>query len=76
MLTWFSGFSDAYVEFATPYRVSPPPGVCHGCWRTGDQRQKARFDECYFGKDNECTRSITPEMVIAKIDQLIQQEAL
>ena len=71
-----SGFTDAYVEFATPYRVSPPPGVCHGCWGYCDQREKARFDECYFGKDNECTRSITPEMVIAKIDQLIRQEAL
>lgn len=71
-----SGFTDAYVEFPTPYRVSPPPGVCHGCWGYCDQREKERFDNCYFGKDNECTRSITPEMVIAKIDQLIQQEAL
>ena len=71
-----SGFTDAYVEFATPYRVEPPAGVCRGCWRNADQRLRQRFDNCFFDLDNECTRSITPDMVIEKIDQLIQQEAL
>lgn len=71
-----SGFTDSYVEFDTPYRVSPPPGICHGCWRDGDQRQRKRFDECFYEKSNECTRSITPEMVISVIDKLIQEGAL
>jgi autotransporter strand-loop-strand O-heptosyltransferase len=42
-----SGFTDAYVEFETPYRVSPPVGKCHGCWKDSDQRQGSRFDHCY-----------------------------
>jgi len=71
-----SGFTDPYVEFDTPYRVSPPPGICHGCWKDSDQRQRKRFDECFYEKSNECTRSITPEMVISVIDKLIQEEAL
>lgn len=71
-----SGFTDSYVEFPTAYRVSPPDGVCHGCWKIGDQRLRERFDNCYFGKNNECTRSITADMVIAKIDQLIKAEGL
>ncbi len=69
-----SGLTDSYVEFATPYRVSPPPGVCHGCWRDGNLRDRKRFDSCYRDKDNECTRSITPDMVIEQINKIIGGE--
>ena len=65
-----SGFTDPYVEFETPYRVSPPPGVCHGCWGTCDQR-KPEFKTCFHGKGNECTERITPEMVIEACERAI-----
>ncbi len=68
-----SGFTDVvrpnektmrYPEFDTPYRVSPPSGSCRNCWMNCDQRENMRFDECYYEKRNECTRSISPEMVL------------
>lgn len=65
-----SGFTDSYVEFDTPYRVSPPPGVCHGCWGTCDHR-KERFETCFHDIGNECTTSITPDMVMAACERVI-----
>lgn len=76
-----SGFTDVvrpdaenqrYPEFDTPYRVSPPDGVCRNCWMDCDQREKARFDECYHRKNNECTRTITPEMVIEMCEKALE----
>lgn len=75
-----AGFTDVvrpeapflrYPEFDTPYRVSPPPGVCRNCWMDCDQRERKRFDECYRYKNNECTRSITPEMVLEACDRAL-----
>ena len=70
-----SGFTDPYVEFETPYRVSPPPGVCHGCWGTCDQR-KPEFETCFRGKDNECTKRITPGMVLEACERAIADHGI
>ena len=70
-----SGFTDPYVEFETPYRVSPPPGVCHGCWGTCDHR-KPGFDICFHGIDNECTKSITPDMVLEACERAIADHGI
>ena len=70
-----SGFTDSYVEFDTPYRVSPPPGVCHGCWGTRDHRN-SDFDVCVAGRENECTKSITPYMVLAACDRAIADHGI
>ena len=70
-----SGFTDTYVEFDTPYRVSPPAGKCHGCWGTCDHREP-EFERCFHGKDNECTRSITPDMVLAACDRAIADHGI
>lgn len=70
-----SGFTDPYVEFETPYRVSPPPGVCHGCWGYCDQR-KPQFRTCFFGRNNECTAKITPDMVMEACERAIADNGI
>lgn len=70
-----SGFTDPYVEFETPYRVSPPPGVCHGCWGTLDHRG-SDFDKCIRGLDNECTKRITPDMILEACDRAIADHGI
>lgn len=72
-----SGFSYDYTEFDTPYRVQNK-NVCTGCW-----------NDNYFDRGNwmwcpktekkeifECTKSITPQMVIETIDRLIEDNNL
>ena len=72
-----SGFSYDYTEFATQYRVQNK-NVCIGCW-----------NDNYFDRGNwmwcpksekkeifECTKSITPQMVIETIDRLIKDNNL
>jgi len=76
-VTLISGFSHDYTEFETPYRVQNK-NVCNGCW-----------NDNYFDRGNwmwcpkpdkkemfECTKSITPQMVIEKIDSLIKDHNL
>lgn len=69
-----SGFSMPFSEFFTPYRVINY-NVCHGCY--SDTRYKLNpqeYDWCPKHKGTshhfECTRGITPEMVIEKIKQI------
>lgn len=72
-----SGFSYDYTEFDTPYRVQNK-NVCNGCW-----------NDSYFDRGNwmwcpktdkkevfECTKTITPQMVIETIDRLIKDNNL
>ena len=70
-----SGFTDPMNEFATPYRVHNPT-VCHGCWND----MRCDFDHfdffwCPRKKENrdkfECTKMITPKMVIGKIREAL-----
>jgi len=70
-----SGFSHTFSEFQTPYRVINK-NVCHGCFN--DNRfefDRGDWEWCpvYKGTDKhfECTKEITPEMVIEQINKLI-----
>ena len=69
-----SGFTDPVNEFETPYRVQNAT-VCHGCWN--DMRcdfNHFDFLWCPRKKDAkdkfECTKAITPKMVIDRIRQI------
>ncbi len=71
-----SGFSLPYSEFYTPYRVINTE-VCHGCWN--DMRypyQPYLYTKCplHQGTDRqfECSKAITGEMVLEKIEELIR----
>lgn len=66
-----SGFSLPHSEFYTPYRVINY-NVCHGCYSdTRYTLNPQEYDWCPKHKGTprhfECTRGITPEMVIEKI---------
>jgi len=66
-----SGFSKPFAEFNTPYRVINE-NVCNGCWNNPN----VSFDRgdwmwCPEGKNFECTKEITAEMVIEKINTLL-----
>lgn len=72
-----SGFSHPYTEFKTPYRVQNH-SVCTGCWND-EMFDKSDWKWC--PKPNkkelfECTKSITPEMVIKVINRLIKDKGL
>ncbi len=71
-----SGFSLPYSEFYTPYRVINTE-VCHGCWN--DMRypyQPYLYTKCplHQGTDRqfECSKAITGEMVLEKVEELIR----
>jgi autotransporter strand-loop-strand O-heptosyltransferase len=71
-----SGFSDPISEFYTPYRIINR-NVCNSCWNDTDFRfPDNKFVWCPKNYDNnkifECTKSITPEIVISNINQLIK----
>jgi len=67
-----SGFSDPYTEFISDnYRISPPPGICHGCFNDSKLVFDRSWDWCPRNKDYECSRLITPEVVKTKIQLLI-----
>jgi len=70
-----SGFTKSFNEFFTPYRVINE-SVCNGCWND----VKYKFDggdwnwcPVYKNTKNqfECTKKITSEMVIEKINSII-----
>ena len=67
-----SGFSDPFAEFISDnYRLSPPPGICHGCFNDKNLKFERSWDWCPRNKNYECSRTITPEMVKEKINLLI-----
>jgi len=66
-----SGFSKAFAEFYTPYRVINE-NVCNGCWNdTSLTFDKGDWNWCPRKKNFECSSKITPEMVIDKISTLL-----
>lgn len=72
-----SGFSYDYTEFETPYRVQNK-NVCNGCW---NDNYFDRGDWMWCPKTEkkevfECTKQITPQMVIETIDRLIKDNNL
>jgi autotransporter strand-loop-strand O-heptosyltransferase len=67
-----SGFSDPFTEFTSDnYRLTPPPGICHGCFNDSKLTFDRGWDWCPRNKDYECTKLITPEMVKEKINLLM-----
>jgi autotransporter strand-loop-strand O-heptosyltransferase len=66
-----SGFSKAFAEFETPYRIINE-SVCNGCWNDPSLKfDKADWMWCPRNKNFECSSKITPEMVIKKINTLL-----
>jgi autotransporter strand-loop-strand O-heptosyltransferase len=74
-----SGFSDPKCEFSTKnYRVINR-NVCHGCFNDPSHKfDRGDWDWCPRLKETErrfeCTSSITPEMVIESVSNLIENE--
>lgn len=66
-----SGFSKPFAEFDTAYRIINEK-VCNGCWNNLNHTfDKGSWMWCPENKDFECTKSITAEMVIEKINTLL-----
>ena len=67
------GISLPHSEFDTPYRVQNRQ-VCHGCYN--DLRVDWREDKCPYHngteREYECSKKITPQMVIRTIERLWQ----
>lgn len=70
-----SGITMPYSEFDTPYRIQNRQ-VCHGCYN--DLRVDWREDKCPYHKgterEYECSKMITPQMVIGTIERLIRDK--
>ena len=60
--------SERY-HFKNPYIIQNK-NVCHACWDNHDMVASDWY-WCPENKDFECTRQITPEMVIEKIDLIL-----
>jgi len=66
-----SGFSKSFAEFYTPYRVINE-NVCNGCWNDPKETfDKGNWNWCPRNKNFECSKSISSEMVIEKINTLL-----
>jgi len=64
-----SGFSKAFAEFDTPYRVINED-VCNGCWNDPNHHfDPNKWMWCPRDKKFECTKKIDFEAVKKKIDQ-------
>jgi len=68
-----SGYTKPYTEYENPYRVVNT-SVCYGCWNdlTVTPHNKMGWDYCPHNKNYECSKEISSEMVIGKINQLIE----
>jgi len=72
-----SGFTNPTTEFSSDYRVFND-SVCNSCWNDTSITDilKKQWAYCPRNKDFECSKEISPQMVIQKIDLLINQEKL
>lgn len=66
-----SGFSEPWCEYDNEYRVTAPEGVCQGCFNDTSVKFDRGWDWCGHKKDYCCTKAITPEMVINKVNEII-----
>ncbi len=71
-----SGFSEAYSEFKDCERISSPKNKCSGCFNR-TQLDAGDWEWCPDHKGTsrifECTKSITPDIVIAAIDRQLEK---
>jgi autotransporter strand-loop-strand O-heptosyltransferase len=66
-----SGFTKAYNEFNTPYRVINE-NVCNGCWNDKDIKfDRSNWLWCPRNKDFECSKQISTESVLEQVKKLI-----
>jgi hypothetical protein len=65
-----SGFSEPWCEYINPFRIYSPNG-CGGCFNDTSVKFDRGWDWCGRKKDFICTKEITPEMVIEKIEDVI-----
>jgi autotransporter strand-loop-strand O-heptosyltransferase len=70
-----SGFSAPWCEFKTGIERIHNSNVCNSCFNDPSiEFDKGDWNWCPRKKDFECTKSITPEMVIKSIDKLIKKK--
>jgi autotransporter strand-loop-strand O-heptosyltransferase len=69
-----SGFSEPYSEFTDCERIYTPSGNCSGCFNR-EWLNPGDWEWCPEHKDTprhfECTKSITPEMVIKSLQKVL-----
>jgi hypothetical protein len=66
-----SGFTKKLNEFQTPYRVINE-NVCNGCWNdTSIKFDKSNWFWCPRGKNFECSKEISAQMVLEQVKKLI-----
>lgn len=69
-----SGFSYPWAEMQDCVRVGPPTGKCEGCFNR-HKLNPGDWNWCPDYKDTprqfECSREITPEMVISKLEKIL-----
>lgn len=69
-----SGFSAPWCEFQDCIRIHPGKG-CHSCFNCKDLTfDRGNFLWCPRSKNFECSRNITPEMVIEGIEKAIEKK--
>ena len=61
-----NGITKDFAQFK--HELVRNENVCNGCWNDLDFIYTAKHDYCPRNKDFECTKMITPEMVIKQID--------
>jgi autotransporter strand-loop-strand O-heptosyltransferase len=66
-----SGFSNPITEFENPYRVFNP-NVCNSCWNDVEIKFPKKWNFCPRKKNYECSKEITADIVIKKIEKCIE----
>lgn len=76
-VTLISGFSEPYTEFESCERVFTPKGLCNGCFNR-EWLNPGDWEWCPDHKDTprhfECTKSITPNMVLKAVNNILHFE--
>jgi len=81
-LSWAIGTPTIIISGTTKPWVEPSDGVervfndkvCNGCLNDGSlQLNRGEWNYCPRGNDFECSKAITPEMVIEKVDKIVGQ---
>ena len=72
-----SGFSAPWCEPQNGVERVFNPNVCNSCFNDPSiQFDPGDWNWCPRGKDFECSKSITPEMVIEKIDKILENKGI
>jgi len=67
-----SGFSEPWSEMNDCIRISPPEGICRGCYNDiKHPYDRGNWTWCPRNKKYECSRTIKPEVIIEQIDKIL-----